>query len=588
MKNILIIDDNQSILDIISAKLKNCDEPINVKTALNGKLALEILHTSKIDLVITDLDMPEMDGFELLSYMNKHFNDIPALVMTGLDSPEHKTRLARVGIFNFIEKPFDINLLQSEILNILHNRNKGHLNSVSLPNLLQTIEMDEKTLTLRIVSHEKFGYMHFDKGLLIDAETDNLIGEDAAVEILGWDEAEIKFQDLITRENKIHVSLMNIILEASRNKDESCHHNRETDRLVDETVDQDKSANDTLRTAQLLDKAIDLAEGRHFKAALKTLTEFLKLNPRNHMGWIWYSRLISNLKVVHSALKNARLIAPNDPIVITETEKNNIAGDLSNAEKIHRCPFCWCPMDIKNLKCRYCQTYRHFNEQIFTTPKSPNNKILTQAVSRYVKVIDREENPMAHFYLGMAYLNLGQWEKGLDHLHKTVKLAPSIPIYSDQLRKLMAHLASRKSTCEDQNNKKETESTSDDDTLVGRSKNKILVVEDSPTTRKIITITLSQNGYDAIEARDGLEALSRLNEASPDLILLDIILPKMDGYKVLSIIKESPEFKDIPVIMLTSKDGFLNKAKGKFSGSNAYLTKPFDPGVLIETIEKHL
>ncbi|NNK84775.1 MAG: response regulator, partial [Desulfobacterales bacterium] len=127
----LIIDDNQSILDIISEKLKNCDEPINVKTALNGKLALEILHTSRIDLVITDLDMPVMDGFELLSHMNKDFNDIPALVMTGLGSSEHKTRLARVGIFNFIEKPFDINILQSDILNILNNRNKGHLNSVS-------------------------------------------------------------------------------------------------------------------------------------------------------------------------------------------------------------------------------------------------------------------------------------------------------------------------------------------------------------------------------------------------------------------------------------------------------------------------
>ena len=120
------------------------------------------------------------------------------------------------------------------------------------------------------------------------------------------------------------------------------------------------------------------------------------------------------------------------------------------------------------------------------------------------------------------------------------------------------------------------------------SKKKILVVEDSPTTRKVVVLTLKQKGYSMIEAQDGLEALSKIDEERPDLVLLDIILPKMDGYKVLSIIKESPEFKDIPVIMLTSKDGFLNKAKGKFSGSNAYLTKPFDPEELIETIEKHL
>ena len=82
--------------------------------------------------------------------------------------------------------------------------------------------------------------------------------------------------------------------------------------------------------------------------------------------------------------------------------------------------------------------------------------------------------------------------------------------------------------------------------------------------------------------------MSKLNETRPDLILLDIILPKMDGYKILSIIKENPEFKQIPVIMLTSKDGIINKVKGKVAGSTAYLTKPFDPTQLVATIEKHL
>jgi len=82
--------------------------------------------------------------------------------------------------------------------------------------------------------------------------------------------------------------------------------------------------------------------------------------------------------------------------------------------------------------------------------------------------------------------------------------------------------------------------------------------------------------------------LSRLDESKPDLILLDIILPKMDGYQILSIIRENPEFKTIPVIMLTSKDGIINKVKGKVAGSSAYLTKPFDPTQLVETIERHI
>src|SRR5665647_3611448 len=80
----------------------------------------------------------------------------------------------------------------------------------------------------------------------------------------------------------------------------------------------------------------------------------------------------------------------------------------------------------------------------------------------------------------------------------------------------------------------------------------ILVVEDSSTTRKVISITLSRHGYRVVEAADGLEALSKISEERPDLIMLDVILPKMDGYKILSIIKGNKEFKEIPVIMLTS------------------------------------
>jgi len=568
MKTILIVDDNESVLDIITKGLKTCGEQMDVKIALNGKQALGILNASKVDLVLTDIAMPVMDGFELLLYMNSHFRDIPAIVMTGFGSHEYKTRLAQLGIFNHLEKPFNIKVLQEKILGILHNRNKGYLSCISLPNFLQTVVMDEKTLTLRIISNEKFGFMHFDNGDLVDAETGNLIGMDAAIEILSWDETEIKIQDLATKERRIQASLMNIILEASKAKDER--------------------SNSTSRTDRLLEEAIDLAEGRHFKAAQKKLSEFLKSHQRNHIGWMWYSRIISNLKSIETALKNARLIAPNDPEVIAETEKNEIAVNAVSGEQIRRCPFCWCPMDIKNLKCRYCQTYRNFNKQLFTSAKTANNKILTQAVNRYVKVTAREINPRAHFYLSMAYLNLGQWEKGLDQLHKTVEVAPDKSFYSDQLRKLMAHLASSKSSFELENTRKEVESESGSGNLIGLAKKKILVVEDSPTTRKVITITLSQNGFETIEARDGLEALSRLNETCPDLILLDIILPKMDGYKVLSFIKDSLEYKDIPVIMLTSKDGFMNKAKGKFSGSDAYITKPFDPEKLVETIVNHL
>jgi twitching motility two-component system response regulator PilG len=116
---------------------------------------------------------------------------------------------------------------------------------------------------------------------------------------------------------------------------------------------------------------------------------------------------------------------------------------------------------------------------------------------------------------------------------------------------------------------------------------KILVVEDSSTTRMVITKILTQKGYTIVEACDGLEALNKAHNESPDLILLDIILPKMTGYDILSVIKRHPVLKNTPVIMLTSRDGFLDKVKGKLAGSTEYLTKPFDSAKLLEAIERY-
>jgi len=104
----------------------------------------------------------------------------------------------------------------------------------------------------------------------------------------------------------------------------------------------------------------------------------------------------------------------------------------------------------------------------------------------------------------------------------------------------------------------------------------------------VVVLTLQQEGFMLFEAQDGLEALRIIDEERPDLILLDVVLPKMDGYKILSIIKEDEELKDMPVIMLTSKNGLLDKFKGKLAGSAAYLTKPFEPKDLIRTVRKHI
>jgi twitching motility two-component system response regulator PilG len=116
----------------------------------------------------------------------------------------------------------------------------------------------------------------------------------------------------------------------------------------------------------------------------------------------------------------------------------------------------------------------------------------------------------------------------------------------------------------------------------------ILVVDDSPTVRKIVKVTLTKMGCQVVMAEDGLEALAKIEDEKPDLILLDIIMPRMDGYQVCGLIKKKPHYKHIPIIMLSGKDGLFDKVRGRLAGSTDYITKPFQPHELKETVEKHL
>jgi twitching motility two-component system response regulator PilG len=130
-------------------------------------------------------------------------------------------------------------------------------------------------------------------------------------------------------------------------------------------------------------------------------------------------------------------------------------------------------------------------------------------------------------------------------------------------------------------------STAEKVTSTAEAKNgKILVVEDSAMARKALVKVLA--GYEIVEAADGFEALGKLGEENPDLVLLDLILPKMDGYAVLAAMKKDPNYKNIPVIVLTSRDALFDKLKGKMSGTDEYLTKPIKPMEVIAKVRKYL
>ncbi|MCC7516006.1 MAG: twitching motility response regulator PilG [Pseudomonadales bacterium] len=115
----------------------------------------------------------------------------------------------------------------------------------------------------------------------------------------------------------------------------------------------------------------------------------------------------------------------------------------------------------------------------------------------------------------------------------------------------------------------------------------IMIIDDSKTIRRTAETLLEKAGCKVVTATDGFDALAKIADTRPDLIFVDIMMPRLDGYQTCALIKNNSEFKSTPVIMLSSKDGLFDKAKGRIVGSDQYLTKPFSKNELLAAIEQH-
>ncbi len=117
---------------------------------------------------------------------------------------------------------------------------------------------------------------------------------------------------------------------------------------------------------------------------------------------------------------------------------------------------------------------------------------------------------------------------------------------------------------------------------------KVLVIDDSKTIRKTAETLLAKEGCEVYTAVDGFDALAKVADYTPDIVFVDIMMPRFDGYQTCSLIKHNKVFKSIPVIMLSSKDGLFDRARGRIVGSEYYLTKPFTKDELLSAIETHV
>ncbi len=223
MKYVLIVDDEESLLLTIQAGFDGYKDQFEVVTARNGKEAVKVLETMPISLVVTDLKMPEMDGFELLGYIKNEYPQVPAIVMTAFGTPEIETRLSQTGMIRMLEKPVDFEELTQLIISLLEQDfTGGTLTGISLPSFLQLIEMEQNTCLMEIMAPQGQGLLYFNKGDLCDAVFGDAKGEDAAIAMLTMDDVKISFRNLPSKKLKkrIKKNLMSLIMEGARLKDE--------------------------------------------------------------------------------------------------------------------------------------------------------------------------------------------------------------------------------------------------------------------------------------------------------------------------------------------------------------------------------
>ncbi len=320
----------------------------------------------------------------------------------------------------------------------------------------------------------------------------------------------------------------------------------------------------------LLQEGISLARAGHKPQARRLLLEVSELDAQNEMIWLW---LASTAETADEAIGHVRRV-----LQIKPAHQRALDWLAKLQPKSWHCPLCHEKYADPVEQCTACQavlTLRH--PEALINNQRVNQATLQTAIADYESVPPETADFDTHFYLGLAYLNLNQLNEGLARLQQAGKLRPADTRLREEIagfvQKLSAQSAAPASGAIHQSD-------------TGAGQRIVLVVDDSPTIRKLVTVTLERQGYRVLVADGGVEALKRLNEVVPDLILLDITMPHMDGYQLCRLVKSNEMTSKVPIVMLSGKDGFFDKVRGRMVGASEYVTKPFEPVVLLQTVEK--
>jgi CheY-like chemotaxis protein len=240
------------------------------------------------------------------------------------------------------------------------------------------------------------------------------------------------------------------------------------------------------------------------------------------------------------------------------------------------CSFCGNENEPQSISCPACMAVLTLSDlELLLSNQSANTSVLRQAVEEMERTRAAREFSVDELtVLGIGHLNLRNLQLGYSCLAEASRMDPNNVVLGGQVNSLLIRL-------------EEIRLQEEAHLKLPRGKS-ILVVDDSPTVRKLISGKLEKSGHSVICANDGVEAMERLGDLVPDLVLLDITMPRMDGYQVCKNIRSNAATKDVPVVMISGKDGFFDKVRGRMAGTTGYITKPFGPEALMKAVEMYL
>ncbi|MGI8789239.1 MAG: response regulator [Pyrinomonadaceae bacterium] len=240
------------------------------------------------------------------------------------------------------------------------------------------------------------------------------------------------------------------------------------------------------------------------------------------------------------------------------------------------CPFCDAENESNAFVCHSCRTILTLSDlEMMLANTEADEAILRRAVKRMeAERTEREFEPQELKTLAVGYINLKSLRQGILLLQAAWRMNTNDVMLGSQINSLKIRLA-------------EIEQQESIHSSIIRGKT-IMVIDDSATVRKLISSKLEKVGHEVICAVDGVDALEKIKGIVPDLILLDINMPRMDGYQVCKIIRTEEATKDVPIVMISGNDGFFDKVRGRMSGTSGYITKPFGPEALMKTVENYI